>query len=103
MADCKTCKERRSATEPIPYIAHESAMARMERTIKRLWILLIVVVTLLVASNGAWLWYESQFEEVTTISIHQASETTGISRDSISKCCRGVFKQAGGFVWEYTK
>lgn len=76
MADCKTCKERRQATEPIPYIAHESAMARMERTVKRLWVLLIVVVVLLVASNGAWLWYESQFEDTTTtIEAQQESES----------------------------
>lgn len=77
MADCKTCKERRQATEPIPYIAHESAMARMERTIKRLWVLLIVVVVLLVASNGAWLWYESQFEEVTTTESYEANADNG--------------------------
>ncbi len=37
-------------------------MAMMERTIKRLWILLILVISLLVATNGAWLWYESQWE-----------------------------------------
>ena len=45
----------------IPYIAHESAMARMERMNKRLWILLILLLVLLVGSNAAWFWYESQF------------------------------------------
>ncbi len=34
------------------------------------------------------------------ISIHEASKQTGISRDVISKCCKGMFKQGGGFVWE---
>ena len=63
MSDCKTCKESRQNVEPVPYIAHESAMARQERTIKRLWILLIFVISLLVATNGAWIWYESQFVE----------------------------------------
>lgn len=63
MSDCKTCKESRQNVEPVPYIAHESAMARQERTIKRLWILLIFVISLLVATNGAWIWYESQFTE----------------------------------------
>lgn len=38
-------------------------MARMERTIKRLWIVVLVLIILLVASNGAWIWYESQFVE----------------------------------------
>lgn len=63
MPDCKTCKEHRQNVEPVPYIVHESAMARQERTIKRLWILLILVISLLVATNGVWVWYESQFVE----------------------------------------
>ena len=63
MPDCKSCKENRHNVEPVPYIVHESAMARQERTIKRLWILLILVISLLVATNGAWIWYESQFVE----------------------------------------
>lgn len=46
----------------VPYIVHESGMARLERIIKRLWIAVILLVLLLVATNGAWLWYESQFE-----------------------------------------
>ena len=66
MPDCKACKENRQNVEPVPYIVHESAMARQERTIKRLWILLILVVSLLVATNGAWIWYESQWEVVET-------------------------------------
>ncbi len=64
MPDCKTCKENRQNVEPVPYIVHESAMARQERTIKRLWILLILIISLLVATNGAWIWYESQWEDV---------------------------------------
>lgn len=63
MPDCKSCKESRAT---VPYIAHEAAMARQERTIKKLWILLILVITLLVATNGAWIWYESQWEVVQT-------------------------------------
>lgn len=60
MADCKTCKEQR---QTVPYIVHEADMARQERTIKRLWIALILVIVLLVGSNCAWLYYESSFEE----------------------------------------
>ena len=71
MTDCKTCKENRKKLEPVPYIVHESAMARNERTIKRLWILLIMMAALLVGTNGAWLWYESQFED---ISVTQENE-----------------------------
>lgn len=52
----------------IPYFAHEGIMARMERTNRRLWIICIILIILLAATNGAWLWYESQFvDEVTTV------------------------------------
>lgn len=50
----------------VPYIVHESEMARLERVIKRLFILLIILITLLFGTNAGWLWYESQFEDVST-------------------------------------
>ena len=66
--DCETCKEKRKVIaqtpKDVPYIAHESAVARLERIIKRLWVLALVLIVLLAASNAAWIWYESQFEEV---------------------------------------
>ena len=37
--------------------------AMAERTIKRLWIVIILLVVLLVGSNIAWIWYESQFTD----------------------------------------
>lgn len=40
----------------------ERGMALAERTIERLWILTILLVFLLVGSNGAWLYYENSFE-----------------------------------------
>ena len=52
----------------IPYIAHESDMARMERINKRLWIALILTILIATVSNGLWLYREAQFEDtVTTI------------------------------------
>lgn len=59
--NCASCAHR---PDPVPFAVHESAMARMERTIRRLWILLIVLVVLLVGSNALWIWYESQMEVV---------------------------------------
>lgn len=53
-------------------LAYEGMLARMERTIKRLWILALVLVCLLVATNGVWLWYESQWQEVTTTESYEA-------------------------------
>lgn len=74
MADCKTCKEQR---QTVPYIVHEADMARQERTIKRLWILLILTIVLLVGSNAAWIWYESQFETVeSTVTEIEADQET---------------------------
>ena len=66
--DCETCKEKRrviaQTPKDVPYIAHESAVARLERVIKRLWVLVLVLIVLLAASNAAWLYYESSFEEI---------------------------------------
>ena len=62
MANCETCKKAQNAPESVPYIVHESSMARMERQIKRLWIAVIVVVCLLFASNAAWLYCWMQYD-----------------------------------------
>ena len=48
----------------ISYAAHEGMMARMERTIRRLWILCIILIMLLAGSNAAWIYYETSFEDV---------------------------------------
>lgn len=37
-----------------------------ERTVKRLWIIIILLIVLLVATNAGWIWYNAQFEDVTT-------------------------------------
>ena len=62
MSNCETCKNKPQAPESVPYIVHESAMARMERQIKRGWIALIVAVCLLFASNAAWLYAWMQYD-----------------------------------------
>lgn len=61
----------------IPYFAHEGIMARMERTIKRLWVLCIVLIILLAGSNAAWLLYESQFEEEQTTVTQELNSDGG--------------------------
>lgn len=55
MSNCETCKKVQNAPESVPYIVHESSMARMERQIKRLWITVLVLIFLLVGTNAAWL------------------------------------------------
>lgn len=67
--------------QEVPYIVHEGMMARLERTIERLWILCIILVLLLVGSNAAWIYYEHQFEdtvETTTIDAQQDGEGINI-------------------------
>lgn len=51
----------------ISYAAHEGMMARMERTIRRLWVLCIILILLLAGTNAAWVWYESQFVDEVTV------------------------------------
>ena len=72
MANCETCKKVQSTPENVPYIVHESSMARMERQTKRLWVAILILIFLLVGTNSAWLWHESQFSDiVTTIDAEQ--------------------------------
>ena len=59
---CNECKE----TRDVSYIVFESAMSRAERTIKRLWILAIILIALLFGTNAAWIYYEAQFEYAET-------------------------------------
>ena len=72
MANCGDCKKEHNASESVPYIVHEASMARMERQAKRLWITVLALIVFLVATNGAWIWYESHFSDiVTTIEAEQ--------------------------------
>ena len=74
MANCETCKKVQNAPENVPYIVHESSMARMERQIKRLWITVLVLIVMLVATNGAWIWYCNQWETVESWKITQEND-----------------------------
>ena len=42
--------------ESVSFVAHEAALARAERHIRRLWLALIVVLAVLGLSNGIWFW-----------------------------------------------
>ena len=46
----------------ISLYTHEAETARLERIIKRLWILAIIIFAALIITNGAWIYYESQWE-----------------------------------------
>lgn len=78
MSNCSNCNEH-NEQKAVPYIVHESAMARCERTIVRLWVLILVLIVLLVGTNAAWLWYESQFETVEESITIEADQGDGVN------------------------
>lgn len=83
MANCETCKKEQSTPENVPYIVHESSMARMERQVKRGWIALITAVILLFISNALWLlaWVQYDYSSEETI-YQQDGEGTNIIGNS---------------------
>lgn len=70
----KECDSCNTAVQTIPYIVHEQEMARRERTEKRLWITIILLIVLLVGSNAGWLWWSNQWETVERWEITQENE-----------------------------
>jgi hypothetical protein len=79
--DCSTCEKKTAVAEPVPYIVHESAMARNERTNKHLIIVLVIVIFLWFITIGCGLWYFNQFDFVTneeTREYHQDGEGVNI-------------------------
>lgn len=50
----------------------ECIATKLEITIKRLWILCVLLLLALIISNSCWIWYESQWKYVdTTTEIEQ--------------------------------
>ena len=70
----------------ISQYTHEAEQARLERIIKRLWILVIIVFVALIVTNGAWIYYESQWEvvEETTETVTQEVRTHGNSETVVA-------------------
>ena len=64
MANCETCNKVQNAPESVPYIVHEASLARMERQIKRLWITVLFLISVLAATNGTWIFQEIQTETI---------------------------------------
>lgn len=51
----------------VPYIVFETEMARLERIIKRQFVLIILGLVLLIGTNACWMWYENQFIDEVTV------------------------------------
>lgn len=63
MADCNTCKEKQKEAKPVPHSAYELAVGRLCKINFHLYIVIIILIVALVLSNGAWIYYESQFTD----------------------------------------
>lgn len=50
------------SNESIPYVAYEAAIARLDHTNKRLWILIIILIAII----GFLVWRDMQYEDVVT-------------------------------------
>lgn len=75
MSNCGNCNGKdKNTPENVPYLVHESEMARAERTIKRLWITTLILIFMLVGTNAAWMYYESQWETVESWEITQEND-----------------------------
>ena len=84
---CNGCGTEK-APASVPYVVHESAMARAERHTKALIWVIVLLIVLLVGSNGAWLWYENQFEVV--------EETITTFEDVVQESAEGSNNIVGG-------
>lgn len=67
---CDGCKNKIYTEEEkmltVPYVAHQSAAARQERQIRRMWIVVLSLIGALIATNLAWIIYENSFDGVAT-------------------------------------
>lgn len=65
--------------EDVSYIYFESTTARMERSNRRLWIVIIILIVALIGTNAGWIYYESQFQTVETSTQIEAQQDGGIN------------------------
>lgn len=77
--NCETCAERRKQAEPVPFVVHESDMARAERTNKRLWILIILLVLLIAGLVGYVIWEKEVYDVTVTETYTSESDDGGVA------------------------
>ncbi len=81
----KTCNGcRTNGNTLIPFAVHEADMARSERNNKRLWIAVIILIVALLATNIAWLLYNSRVDTITDeYTIEQEASGSGTNNSII--------------------
>lgn len=80
---CNGCGTDKLPTS-VPYVVHESAMARAERQNKALVWVIVLLIVLLVGSNIGWLIYESSFETVETVEEYAVEQDGSINNSIIN-------------------
>lgn len=76
MKSCDGCNEKMS----IPYVVHEATATRLERINTRLWVVILILIFALIASNLAWIIYEKQFDVVEkNVEIECQRDSAGIN------------------------
>ena len=76
---CNNCGADKAPAN-VPYVVHESAMARSERQAKRLVAVIILLIVLLVGSNICWIVYENSFDDMAeTYTVEQDGAETNNS------------------------
>jgi hypothetical protein len=61
--DCQNCNKRDIYTTQVPLVVLENTRAQMDAHAARLVRVIVLLIILLVGSNGLWLWRESQFAD----------------------------------------
>lgn len=76
MKSCDGCNEKTS----IPYVVHKATVTRLERINTRLWVVILILIFALIASNLAWVIYEKQFDVVEkNVEIECQRDSDGIN------------------------
>lgn len=66
----------------VHYLVFEGEQARSERHIRRLWIVVVIMLTMFFINNTVWIWYINQYDfENCDISADNESTANYIGRD----------------------
>lgn len=63
MMDCSKCEKGGVYSTTVPFAVHENLRAQMSAVNARLIRVIVLLIVLLVGSNIAWLYYDSQFTD----------------------------------------
>ena len=98
MKTCDTCNAEKTS---IPYVEHEATATRLERINTRLWVVVLILIFALIASNLAWIIYEKQFEVIEAANKNdslQSAKQTLCAHIKCTKIARGLHCPRAFFV-----